>query len=240
MICSTERVQGRTVAPTLGTLMAGLALLLAACGDPTGSHPTVDRVAVSPATDTVYVGSSRTLVARAYSSGATVTATFTWTSLAPSVASVDGGGTVTGHAPGTVGIVAREARSGRADTATIVVAHTPVPGTVQMELVTEATDVGAILFALVPPDGVAVGGSGPGPGVRVLQEVPVGAPLFVGAFGDLQGGASLGHMHVGDLHRVAEFGVVVIEVAGTDYALRDPAGYSVRLVSAMATDAPMP
>lgn len=85
----------------------------------------VASVAVSPGRDTVEVGSAAGFSAAAEDEDgdSVLDAAFTWSSLDPSVATVDADGTATGVAPGEAGIVAT-AGDGVADTAALVVEDT--------------------------------------------------------------------------------------------------------------------
>lgn len=128
--------RGRTgaVARRAGVLAAGLlaAPVLAGCGGGDGPTPPDDRVTsvridVDPSvqivngTPTISVGDSADFDARATGSGGqTVSTTIAWSSLDPSVASVNDTGTAAGLAPGQASIVATAANA-VADTAELVV-----------------------------------------------------------------------------------------------------------------------
>jgi uncharacterized protein YjdB len=102
---------------------------------PTTPAPTTTRVEVTPASASVVSGRTQQLAAAALdASGATRTGrSFTWTSSASGVATVNGNGLVTAVSPGTTTITARA--DGVSGTATITVTA-PAPAPVARVLVT--------------------------------------------------------------------------------------------------------
>lgn len=122
-----------------------LALLVAACGDvssPAGDNPaltpslakgggggsiSIRRVSVSPSSVTVDPGATAQLVATAYDGKGNVVpgATFTWSSSATAVATVNGSGLVTGVAAGSTTI--RATAGGKVGSATATVTAPPPP-----------------------------------------------------------------------------------------------------------------
>ena len=113
-------------------LIATLVAPLSACGGggdpkvPTAPTPSVATVTVTAGTSTLTVGQSTQLVASAATAGgeAVSTATVTWQSQAPAVATVDATGKVTAEGPGTAVIAARAGTV--QGTATVIVQPGPV------------------------------------------------------------------------------------------------------------------
>lgn len=140
------------------TLMASLLIGLVACGGgPTGSSE-LSRVLVASGDLILPIGGTAPLTAVAFDAGgAPVAASISWRSTSPAVASVSGGGLVTGVALGTARIIA--SAGGRADTITVEVrSDTPVP--VVIEAVAVARD--SLLLAVGATDSLAALAVGPG------------------------------------------------------------------------------
>ncbi len=97
---------------------------------PPAPTPTLTTVVVTPATASVMTGGSVQLSAMARDqNGATMSATFAWTSTSASIATVSSTGRVQGVTAGTARIIATA--SGRADTSVVTVtAPAPVPAPV--------------------------------------------------------------------------------------------------------------
>ncbi|MGE0443441.1 MAG: Ig-like domain-containing protein, partial [Gemmatimonadales bacterium] len=94
-------------------LASALTVLVAAgCGGPTPPPPppppaTVTSITLSAANPTMAPGATQALTAVARNAaGGTVSASFTWRSTEPGVATVDGSGLVTAIAPGTTAVTA--------------------------------------------------------------------------------------------------------------------------------------
>jgi len=105
------------------------------------------RVTVAPAVDSVAVDEATRLVAAiTLSGGSPVAGHVQWASLNPGIATVDTGGLVTGHAPGSVQVVATYGGVGGA--ATIVVFNAAdVPPALRLV----ASGLSAALFVTAPP-----------------------------------------------------------------------------------------
>lgn len=127
------RIRRRVVRSTLGLTFGLSAVMLEACGGGDGNSggvtpppppPTVSSVEVTPVSATVLAPATQQLTAIAKdASGNTLTRTFTWTSSAPSVASVSATGLVTGVSAGTASITASV--DGRQGSASITVIQDP-------------------------------------------------------------------------------------------------------------------
>ncbi|MBA3405122.1 MAG: DNA/RNA non-specific endonuclease [Gemmatimonadaceae bacterium] len=112
-----------------GTWSAPAVNTFGACNDFTDPPPpaVVDRVTVTPEAATIEAGASQSFTGIAYdAANAPVTATLTWSSTVPEVASVNASGLATGLNPGNTLIIA-VSENGKADTATLQVNAPPPP-----------------------------------------------------------------------------------------------------------------
>lgn len=123
-------------------LAAGIVTLgLAACGDdvtvtdpPTPPPPGVTSVTVTPGTQTLAVGQNVIFVASVIADAGVSTAV-TWTSSAPTIATVDATGKVTGVAAGSTTIIATStADAGKKGVAVVTVAGSGSGGPVQISI----------------------------------------------------------------------------------------------------------
>ena len=107
-------------APRRARSLGAIALLLAACSSSPTGNTGVEVVVITPSTLSVGVGGIDSLTAIAIGTGGTaVTTPITWRSLAPTIATVSGSGTVTGVIPGSAMVVA--SAGGKADTVEVQV-----------------------------------------------------------------------------------------------------------------------
>jgi uncharacterized protein YjdB len=167
-------------------------------------HPqAVARVAVTPGADSLaFIGETVRLAAQAFTTrGKAVQSAFTWTSLDPQVATVDGGGLATAVAPGVARIVATA--NGAADTAMIHV----IPAVAALVLTPAAATLapgGSVALQASPRDaggtvvqGSAVAWASSAPAVAtvdaagVVRGVAAGAATVTAASGAVSAAATV-------------------------------------------------
>jgi uncharacterized protein YjdB len=109
------------------------------------------EVQIMPGNADLELGAQALLEVFSYSNGARVPSagTFTWSSLDPSIATVDESGVITAQGVGVTGIVADETCCGRADTAIVVVRQVPVSIELSTPSLLVATGGSALLAATV-------------------------------------------------------------------------------------------
>lgn len=113
-----------------GTWSGPIAHTFGACNDADATPPApIASVAISPATATVIVGATQAFAATAFDAAQQPIAgvTFTWTSSAPGVASVDGSGLATGLLAGDA-VITASAPNGTSASAALHVDPAPQPG----------------------------------------------------------------------------------------------------------------
>ena len=137
-------------------LVAGLALSLAGCGNPTG----LDSISVSPSSQSLSVGQSLQFTATGtfgnanHASTQNITSTVNWTSSIPAVATVSASGLATAVSPGTTSITASATGYNGPVSSSAVVT---VPGTVT---VGTGGSGGGILSLTIIPSGIVFGSLG--------------------------------------------------------------------------------
>jgi hypothetical protein len=119
--------RGTPRSPQVGASVAVLVALALACTSATEAAPPVASIAITPSHSALAKGASRTLdVSMLDSAGAATTASITWTTSAPAVATVSEAGVVTATGYGVATIVA--AVNGKQASAEVVVTGAPVTG----------------------------------------------------------------------------------------------------------------
>ncbi|MBL8962229.1 MAG: Ig domain-containing protein, partial [Gemmatimonadetes bacterium] len=122
-------------------------------GDAPPAPPKVTTVTVTAGAAQVEVGATVQFTAAAKDAkGAAMAASFTWTSAAPTVASVDGAGVVTGVAPGTASITATA--DGVSATASITVIPVPVVAVLIAQRTPSVRQGETVQLSAIAQDGV--------------------------------------------------------------------------------------
>lgn len=123
--------------------MLALATLLVGCGGGS-STGTLASIAISPSTSFLGINAQETFTATAVDSkGKTLSGiTFTWTSNAPDVASIDAAGVLTGHTVGTVQITASASGVTSAAANVNVISSTTTVASVSLTPLSAAIKVG--------------------------------------------------------------------------------------------------